>query len=569
MTSWRPNDRPSRWLQWIPAWLRGSIGLALRLGIFAAILGGGVIFYYVSLANRFDMAEVGRMPAGILLFDNEGREMGAAGFNGRRLVTREEIPNFMVRALQAREDARFFEHCGIDFRGLARATLRNVKDRDFTQGASTLSMQLARNSFEMRAKSLHRKFLELALTLRVEKSYSKDQILTHYLNRIYFGSGCEGIEQAARTYFGKPTKDLNEGECAMLIGIIRGPHIFSPFRNFEAATEQRNQVLNRMVMGGFINEAEKERVKNLPIELVPEEKRQSERSYYFQAVRSELDRIIDDEQLRQSGLKVYTTIDLDWQVRLETEAEATVDQLEREKGWKHPTHEQHESGTTKYLQFAALTLETKTGAILALIGGRDYLDSRYDRTLGARRDLGRAIEPFVAAAAAEKGKLVLPGKPVPTGRQVGPAAVERTARKCGLNGPFVQTEDLFRGAAAATPMEVSIGLATIGNNGKRPLPFLIRRITDNQGTVLYEAKPHLTNAISAEAARETMRAFDKTGGTRCLTGATGSERDAWMLRLGPGGATTLWLGFDQPTAITSEARLRGVLDEFVSRLKND
>src|SRR5690606_5231649 len=157
------------------------------------------------------------------------------------------LPDFLVKALQAREDARFFDHAGVDFRGLARATVRNLKDRDFTQGASTLTMQLARNTYDIRAKSLHRKFLEIALTLRIEARYSKDEIPAHYLTRIYSGAGAEDIEQAARTYCGRSVLALNESDCAMIAGIIRGPHIFSPLRDFEAALEQRDQTLARMV----------------------------------------------------------------------------------------------------------------------------------------------------------------------------------------------------------------------------------------------------------------------------------------------------------------------------------
>ena len=251
-----------------------------------------------------------------------------------------------------------------------RATIRNLKDRDFTQGASTLSMQLARNCFKMRQKSLHRKFLEIALTLRLESRYSKDEILTHYLNRIYFGAGADGIEQAARTYFGKTTHDLSEGECAMIVGIIRGPHIFSPFRNLDAAVEQRNQTLNRLIAMKLIDEARRDRILAEPIRLVKEDQRETQTSYALQAVRRELDRVMETDEIQLGGLHVYTTID---------------------------------AGTEPdYIQYAAVTTDIKTGATLALIGGRNYSDSRFDRTRSSR-DLGSAFEPFVAAAAAELG----------------------------------------------------------------------------------------------------------------------------------------------------------------------
>ncbi|MCX8494553.1 MAG: transglycosylase domain-containing protein [Akkermansiaceae bacterium] len=568
MSTWRPITPSSFWKRWLPEWLHGAVTLAFQLMVVGSIGLVGFAYFYYSLAMRFDMAEVAKLPAGTLYYDRKGVEITAPGGEGRRLVKRADIPDFLVKSLCAREDARFFEHCGVDVRGLLRATIRNFKDWDFTQGASTLSMQLARNSFKMKQKSLHRKFLEIALTLRVESSYSKEEIMTHYLNRIYFGAGADGIEQAARTYFGKTTKDLSEGECAMIVGIIRGPHLFSPFRDFDAAIEQRNQTLNRLIVMGAIDQAHRDRIVAEPIKLVSEEQRESQTSYALQAVRRELDRILEDGDIRSGGLHVQTTIDAGWQNRLELELTRAVEDLEHEKSWSHPIEAAHVAGTEPaYIQYAAVTTETRSGATLALIGGRNYSHSRFDRTRSSR-DLGSAFEPFVAAAAAERGKLVLPGKPVQTGRQIGPAEVERLAKRCGIAGPFLQTEDLFRGSVAATPLEMSVGLATLGNQGKRARPYMVQEIRDAAGEVIYKAKPVLSPALSPGAAVDAASVLKNAGGTRTFTGATGSERDAWTLRLGPGGATAIWLGFDKPTVIAPEPRLKSLLDEFVERLGN-
>ncbi len=569
MSTWRPIPPPPFWKRWLPEWMHGPIALIFQLSLVAGVVLSGFAFFYFMLAMRFDMAEVAKLPAGTIFYDRKGVEITAPGGNGRKLVKREDIPQFLVNSLRAREDARFFEHSGVDVRGLMRATIRNIKDRDFTQGASTLSMQLARNCFKMKQKSLHRKFLEIALTLRVEANYSKDEILTHYLNRIYFGAGADGIEQAARTYFGKTTHDLTEGECAMIVGIIRGPHIFSPFRNLNAAIEQRNQTLNRLIAMKLIDEAHRDQIIAEPVKLVREDQRETQTSYALQAVRRELDRVLEDDDIQQGGLKVRTTLDMGWQNRLEIELTHAVEDLENEKTWNHPKEKEHVNGTEpNYVQYAAVTSDVRTGATLALIGGRNYSDSRFDRTRSSR-DLGSAFEPFVAAAAAERGKLVLPGKPVQTGRQIGPAEVERLAKRCGIAGPFLQTEDLFRGSVAATPLEMSIGLATLGNKGKRAKPYLIAEIRDAAGEMIYKAQPQITAALSANAATDATSVLRKAGGTRCFTGATGSERDAWTLRLGPSGATAIWIGFDKPAVIAPEPRLRSLLDEFVERLGNN
>ena len=568
MSTWRPIHPPPFWKRWLPGWLHGPARLLFQLSVAGVVVLSGFAFFYFMLAMRFDMDEVAKLPAGTTFYDRDNLEITAPGGNSRKLVKREDIPQFLVNSLRAREDARFFEHSGVDVRGLVRATARNFKDRDFTQGASTLSMQLARNCFKMKQKSLHRKFLEIALTLRVESRYTKDEILTHYLNRIYFGAGAYGIEQAARTYFGKSTRDLGEGECAMVVGIIRGPHIFSPFHNLDAAIEQRNQTLDRLIAMGLIDQARRDAIVAMPVKLVREEERETQTSYALQAVDRELKNILEAADIRLGGLQVHTTLDAAWQNRLEVELTRAVEDLEHEKTWPHPTEAKHISGTEPaYLQYAAVTTETRTGATLALIGGRNYSDSRFDRTRSSR-DLGSAFEPFVAAAAAERGKLVLPGKPVQTGRQIGPAEVERLAKRCGIAGPFLQTEDLFRGSVAATPLELAVGLATLGNQGKRAKPYLIREIRDATGEVIYTAKPALSAALSPAAALDATSVLQRSGGTRCFTGATASERDAWTLRLGPGGATAIWLGFDKPAAIAPEPRLKSLLDEFVKRLGN-
>ncbi len=531
------------------------------------LVGLGVVFFYYLKASDFDLDEVGKLPRQNIYYDRNGKVVDVPDQGGRKIIQRSDIPDDLVNALIAREDARFFEHGGVDVKGLARATVRNIKDRNFTQGASTLTMQLARNTFEMRAKSLHRKALEIALTLRIETRYSKDEILTNYLNRIYFGSGAYGVEQAAQTYFGKPTADLHPGECAMIAGIIRGPHIFSPLRNLQGAIEQRNQTLARMVDAGYITKERAEEIKVMAI-VLNEKSLQNEvqRSYALLAVKRELEAVMEKENILLNGLKIYTTLDIGWQARLEAELNLAVKALENEKGWEHSSHVKHETGSeADYVQYAAVTTETKSGEILALIGGRDFSHSTYDRT-HAKRDLGSAFEPFVAAAAAERGMLVLAGKPVQTGRQIGALEVQRLAKRCGISGPFLDTEDLFRGAVSATPMEMSVGLATLGNNGNKPRPHLVRKITDSDGNIIYQAKLKAQPALSKSAAEDAVSVLKNMSGTRSFTGATGSERDAWVMRLGPSGSTAIWIGFDTPKKIAPELRLNALLEEFVRRL---
>lgn len=568
MSIWRPIEKSPWWKRCLPIWLHTPVIVIFQLFLVGLFIFVGICFFYFLISAKYDLDEVAKLPRGTTFFDRRGVELDAPGLSGRRMAQREDLPDFLVKALLAREDARFYEHGGVDVRGLARATARNLKDRNFTQGASTLSMQLARNTYEIRAKSLHRKFLEIALTMRIEKQYSKDEILTNYLNRIYFGSGAYGIEQASRIYFGKPTRELHDGECAMLAGIIRGPHIFSPLRNLEKAVEQRNQTLSRMRDAGFIDSVGEQRIKEIEITTADEGRGENRRSHALIAVSRELERVMEAEEILSGGLQVHTTLDAVWQSRLETELSRAVGALEKEPSWSHPKHADHVEGSPDYVQFAAVTTETKTGEILALIGGRDFTHSGYNLAARAKRDLGSAFEPFIAAAAAERGKLVLPGRPIQTGRQIGPTEVERLAKRCGFSGPFLRTEDLFRGAVAATPMEMSVGLATLGNGGKRPKTFMIREIRNAEGKVIYRAQPQMSPALGAPAASEAVGVLKNRAGTRSFTGTTNSGSDAWVMRLGPSGSTAIWIGFDQPKKIAGDARLDALLDEFVARLGN-
>ena len=564
-------NREPLWKRLLPLWLHSWVRWGFYASVSGVVIALGVGFFYFHLASRYDLAAVGDTPAGTVFHDREDRVILLPGASGRQQLTRHEIPDFLVKCLLAREDARFYAHPGIDVRGLLRATVRNISDRNFTQGGSTISMQLTRNSYDgMSGKTLHRKFLEIALTLRVENHYTKDEILAHYLNRIYFGAGAYGIEQAARTYFGISASELNDGESAMIVGIIRGPHVFSPFRNYEAALEQRDQTLVRMLTSGEIDTDRHQAILEQPIRLLDESVRESQSSFAMRAVRRELDRIIDREIGDVSGaLHVFTTLDSEWQARLERDLAHIIGALESERNWPHPTHGDHEAGApTDYLQFAAITLETRTGQAMAWIGGRDISHSGVDRTR-ARRDVGSAFEPWVAAAAAERGKLVFPGRALQTGRQIGPDEVERIVRRCGITGPFTEGEDLFRGWVASTSREIATALATIGNQGQKPRTYFIREIRDASGKTLYQGKAHHTQAIGPEAASEALRVFQRRSGTRHFTGFTGNQCDAWALRLGPNGSTVIWIGFDQPQAITSPTRLNKLLENLTTQLGNN
>ncbi|NWK55334.1 penicillin-binding protein [Verrucomicrobiaceae bacterium N1E253] len=542
--SWKPANKPSR----VPSWVPGPVRWVVKWGLVAAFLAFLVGLYYLYLASKFDIERVARMPERSVILDRTGLEFAYIHGERRRLITREEIPEVMVQALRAREDVRFPVHSGIDAKGLVRATLRNIKDRSFTQGASTLTMQLARNSYDMRAKSLHRKLLEMALTLRIEHHYSKDEILTHYLNRIYFGSGCHGVEEAAQTYFGRPTSELNTSECAMLVGIIRGPHVFSPFRNWDGALAQRDEVFERMLVCGFLTEQEIEAAKAEKIRLVPEKDRGRGSSYVKESIRRHLQVLLEKHDIRDGGLRIHTSLDAKTQWKYDALLSRPISGLEKD-----------EVGD---LQAAVVKMDAETGGVMAMCGGRSYYHSAYNRAYRAKRDLGPAYEPFLSAIAHERGKVVIPGQAVQTGRQLGVPEAIRLTKRLGISGPFQESEDLYRGAVAASPVEMAMASSILANHGKKPRLHFIERITDEQGRELYRYEPGASQAIRPDSARDAMAEVKQAYGKTEWVDVTGSCRDAWGVRVDARSVSVIWLGYDQPKKMGTREQVKKALSSL-------
>ena len=545
--SWKPAKKPSRFPDWVPLWLRRLIRWSIKWGLVALTLLLAIALFYFYLAYKYELKEVARMPERSVMLDRHGIEFDSIHGERRRSIMREEIPEFMVEALRAREDLRFPDHNGIDMRGLARAAVRNIRDMSFSQGASTLTMQLTRNTYELRAKSLHRKLLEMAITLRIEGRYSKDEILTHYLNRIYFGAGCHGVEEAAQTYFGRSISKLNEGECALLVGIIRGPHLFSPFRNLDGAKVQRDEVLGRMVVCGFLSEEEKKTAMNHPIRLVAAKDRHRNSSYVRETIRNRLELILAEQNIRSGGLKIHTTVDAALQKKWDTSLSSPFPGIEKKE--------------VSALQGAVISIDPETGGVLALNGGRSYEASPFNRAYLAKRDLGPAFEPFLTSIALERNKIAIPGQPVQTGRQLGVEETIRLAKRLGFTGSFVKSEDIYRGAMAASPVELARAAGTLMAGGRQADTYLIDRITDAEGNVLYQHELSVTQVIRQDAANEAAAILGKEG--KPFLAVTRSRRDAWAVSAGKDNVTVIWLGHNKPQTIAPSAVVRKVLRELL------
>ena len=379
---------------------------ALILGAaFAGALCSIYIAYtrYEKLAERFDLNALGAVPQRSVVYDANGRHYSYLHGENRLVVPLTRVSPHFIAALLAREDARFREHHGVDLKGITRAAWMNFRRGGVHQGASTLTQQLARGAFGLSGRSLHRKAIEAMLAQRIEDNFSKEQILEFYVNRIYFGSGFYGIETAARGYFSKHASDLTLGESALLAGLICSPNKLSPTRNFSGALAERNNVLERMVEVGAITAPESDAARASAPILASDPSLRFEDDYVMDAVKREVEKLLAPEQIAFGGLRIFATIDPELQEAAQRAADRQLTEIEKLKGYPHPRRADFTAaidvnGTERaanYLQAAVVAVDNRTGAIRAIVGGRDYAESKYSRAILARRQIGSTFKPFV------------------------------------------------------------------------------------------------------------------------------------------------------------------------------
>ncbi|MEC5127641.1 PBP1A family penicillin-binding protein [Verrucomicrobiales bacterium BCK34] len=585
------------------------------LGFIAgAATGIGGCVYYNGKALTFDMKELKQVPQRTLVFDRNGEQMGHVSGHGenRLVVPASEVSEHFIKALLAREDSRFYDHDGVDYRGLARAVVANFKARGMEQGASTLTMQLARNTFGMREKSLNRKFMEVALAKRIERKYTKEEILGFYMNRVYFGSGLYGIERASQGYFMKPASDLSPGEGAMLAGVIRGPSLLNPFRSMENATDIRDEVLARLVTEGTITEEQSTAAKNEKITLRPPEQRLATGSYVLQSIFDLIEGFkersnLSDEDIQRGGLKIYTTIDATMQAAAEKALDDHLTSIEKQPGFKHPPRSAHkEGGATNYLQGSVVSIDNRDGAIRALVGGRNFGESAYNRAFQSARQVGSTFKPFVYAVAFDRGGL-LPGAYISddalridmgggapiwspknsdgtfTGLQ--PAAIGlirsrntmsvRVGQIAGLDnvrslanalqlGELPNSPVSYLGAFETSNYALTSAYSVLAARGTKMIPYMIERIELPNGETIQQHQvtgitifPESVAYITSEIMGETMDNGTGAGARRLgfkapaygKTGTTNDYRDAWFVGFTDKITTGVWVGLDQPKTI--------------------
>ena len=559
-----------------------------------------------------------RPPEATRVFARDSSRLADLAPERRTVVSLNDVPVVLRDGIVAVEDRRFHSHRGIDPRGVVRATWRNLRSRSFAEGFSTITMQLARNVFTEelpRSKTLRRKFCEVQLAPKIERALGKDQILERYLNQVYMGDGLYGVEEASRVYFGKSVDQIAPVEAAMLIGLVQSPGRFHPRHQPERARMRRNVVLGVLVREKVLSKQEAEQAREDPLTLADPLEAAGPAPYVIAAVREELrERFGPDAHVR--GLRVYTGLDPVIQAAAN---DALVAQIRRvESGafgtYNHPVAPEGalapaSGGGSPYLQGMAVVLDATTGEVRALVGGRDFRHSSYDRALLARRQPGSAFKPFVYAAAIEAGLAVnqlietgpiavsTAGTPVWTpddlvpdattmlsvpeamarssnhaairvGQLAGVGHVASLARRTGIESPIPAVPSIFLGAAEVVPAELVAAFATFGNGGLRVRPHLIRRVEDANGNLLWEPLHARERALEAGVAFITLDLMRgvvnggtghavRTAGFHAAaagkTGTTNDAKDVWFVGMNRELVAGVWLGFDQPVTILPNA----------------
>lgn len=397
-------------------------GFWLTLLLFALIAGGiGYIAAerytrpYRERAATYDLDLIDKVEVPSIILGRDGGEIGRIFVQNRSIIGIDEVPENFINALRAGEDKRFYEHGGFDFIGIVRAAIDWFKTGEAVSGASTITQQLARGAFPLESdrqkndeSSVERKIVEIFLAQRIEKRFSKPQILEYYLNRIYFGSGYYGIRSASLGYFGKEPRDLSDLECATIVGLIKNPTGLSPLNDPDACRQARNMVLARMTKLELITPTEASRMLGQPVELDPKPLRRGT-THLYERIADELRDLLGEASLAEGGLTIQTSIDSRVQAAAEKELETALRRAEDNSNYAHP--KPGDQGDPKeYLQGAVLMVDYRNGAVIAHVGGRNYAEVPFDMIELGRRPLGTAFHPFVYSAALEAG--LTPASPV-------------------------------------------------------------------------------------------------------------------------------------------------------------
>jgi penicillin-binding protein 1A len=560
------------------------------------------------------------------LYAVDGRFIAELGAERRTLVRLDEIPPIVQQAFVVTEDKRFYSHAGVDWRRVFGALARDVLARGWYQGFSTITMQLARNVFPerlTREKTLVRKLREAKVARAIEAKYDKKKILELYLNQIALGNGAFGVEVASQRYFGKSVRDLNLAEAATLAALPKAPERYNPRKHPERAIQRRNTVIELMRENGAISDADASAAKAFPLQLANRTESGDVAPYFVEWIRQQLDEQFG-KQLYEQGLKVYTTLDLDMQTAAERALEQQLRRIEagRYGRFSHESYEHYVArslaGTempenSPYLQGAFVAVDPRNGAVRALVGGRDFYDSKFNRATQALRQPGSAFKPIVYAAAVQNGRaasyivndspLVIPqaggnGKDwepknydgrflglmpmrrglyesrnlvaIRVGMELGEQTVINEARNFGISTPIPPFPSIHIGAADVYPIEMISAFSAFANQGIRPTANAILRVENARQEVLWQQTPARSQVLSPEESwimvdmmKDVIRRGTAAGSVWGAgfhlpaggkTGTTNDGTNVWFIGYTADLLAGVWMGFDRPQKIMPDAQ---------------
>ena len=526
----------------------------------------------------------------------------------RRAVKVTDVTPVLIRAILATEDSRFFSHHGVDVIGIGRAAVTNLRSGRVRQGGSTLTQQLMKNFFLTTERKLSRKVVEVAMALVAEQRYSKMQILENYLNEIYLGQrgarGIFGVAEASDFYFAKQPRDLSVAEAAMIAGLIRGPNAYSPFIAPERALQRRNTVLRLLLDAGDIDQTTYDAAVASPLGVVDAPADATIAPFFVDYVKSELVKRFPQDMLTTEGLNVYTTLDPIMQEDAQRALQEHLARLEKDRP------KLAAAAAKDRLEAALVALAPGTGKIRAMVGGRNYQASQFNRAVQARRQTGSTFKPIVYLAAMldhDPARHLTPASrlddspfawPLADGKEWTPAnygdhylgdvtarvALERSlnaaaahvaqnvglapvvelAHEMGVSGPLPEVPALALGAGEATPLEMASVYAVLANGGTRAEPVAIERVTSRDGEPILGEPPALRAVVPPDTAyvlthmlegvldAGTASSARSAGFRRPAAGKTGTTndyRDAWFVGFTPDLVAAVWVGFDQRSAL--------------------
>jgi penicillin-binding protein 1A len=574
----------------------GTIVLVTILCCLLLAVIGSSILYYILLKELPSIAALKdyRPSIATRVYADNNELIDEFFLEDRKVINLADVPKIVIQAFVAAEDARFYQHRGFDLQGITRAFYKNIEAGRIVQGGSTITQQVAKSLYLSSERKYMRKIKEAILAYKIDKYLTKDEIMSLYLNHIYLGHGTYGIEAASHGYFGKSAKYLTLPEAALLAGLPKAPSSYSPFINFDKARQRQTYVLDRMVEDEYITQEEKSRALAIPIKLKSTRPKEKIAPYFIENVRRYVLEIYGSDVLYKEGLEIYTTLNIDMQKAARDAVERGLQELEAREGY--------EKGV---VQGAFLCMDAKTGAVTAMVGGRDFKKSEFNRATQSKRQPGSSFKPFIYTAAFDKGMtpstrildapIVYENRSSPDGfwkpknfdgkfngpttlrtalvqsrniitikvlQEIGVDYAAAYATNMGITSPLSKNLTMALGTSSVTLQEMVRAYGVLANQGKRVVPFFIKKIVDRTGQVFEETQVKSEQVIDPRIAfisSYVMQDVVESGTGRRVksigrpvaakTGTTDDMRDAWFIGFTPSLVAGVWVGFDQERSL--------------------